>query len=204
MKTRRINLLVITLAASGFPGVSTQGGERSGPPFIKFHEDRLGESLKQFRSRHKDARCHRRASKESDEKRLKEEWLIWVDCGLEKTIKLNGIDTLPESSSRPFGMSATFYNKKLAELTYTLAPQTVEELLPTLTGKFGRPTQISPTKDDGVESVMWGWRTETLALERVELCPVVVEQAFLRIGKGSGGRAVRVRVFLNGIPSSEP
>ncbi len=204
MKTRRINLLVITLAASGFPGVSTHGGERSGPPFIVFHEDRLGESLKQFRSRHKDARCHRRPNKESNEKRLKEEWLIWVDCGLEKAIKLNGIDTLRESSSRLFGMSATFYNKKLAELTYTLAPQTLEELLPSLRGEFGRPTQTSLTKDDGVESVTWVGQTETLVLERVELCPVVVEQAFLRIGKGSGRQAVRVRVFLNGIPLSEP
>ncbi len=177
--------LLVTVLAGG-----TQARERPVPPPLNLN-DHLGESLKVFRSRHKKATCHRRPSGEAEESKLRAEWLTWVDCGLEGTMFI-GVETVG-NSSQPFGMFATFHNKKLVELGYTLADQSIAALFPALVGRLGEPSRVLFTEGE-LQLVTWvRWR-ETLTVEFLSLPPVATDGQFLRIGRGIPSHAVQVRI----------
>jgi hypothetical protein len=186
-------------------GIALLANEKPTLPVGSLNEDRLGESLKSFRSRHKEAKCHRRPNDASDEQRLKEEWLAWVDCGLERGIKFYGVELYAEAnSSQPFGMFATFHEKKLVDLSYTLATQSVKDLLPTMIQEFGKPSLISVTEKGDLNSITWIGQTENIAVELVQLSPVSADGNYLKVHKGDPTHAVRVRVCLNTMLSRDP
>jgi hypothetical protein len=155
---------------------------------LKPNDDHLGESLKDFRSQHKRASCHRRPSGEDEEKKLRAEWLTWVDCGFEGTT-LVGVETIG-NPSQSFGMFATFHDKKLVELGYTLADQSIAALFPSLVRKLGEPSQILFTEGELQLAAWVRWR-ETFTVEFLSLPPVATDRQFLRIGRGTPAHAAR-------------
>ena len=201
--TARLFILASMVACQGLAGIDSPAQEKPRLPVTSLNADHLGESLKSFLARHREAKCHRRPSAESDELKLKEEWLTWVDCGLEKGIKFKGLEILAEvNPSQPFGMFATFHEKKLVDLSYILAIPSINILLPTLREEFGSPSQILSAGDGDVESVTWVGQTASLVLEFVPLPPIVAERHFLRMHSGPPIHAVRVRICLNSTPPS--
>jgi hypothetical protein len=181
-----VALLVSTLAV-----IDAQARRRPVPLSLKLNDDHLGESLKDFRSRHKNARCHRRPSGEAEESKLRAAWLTWVDCGFENSTVM-GMETV--QGNQPFGTFATFHDKKLVEISFTLADQTIAAILPTLIRKLGEPSRILLNEIDELQSVTWvRWR-ETLTVEFLLLPPVATDRQFLRIKRGVPARAVQVRM----------
>jgi hypothetical protein len=124
-------LIVSVLAASVAQARETR---RSGMP--KLNNDQLGESLKRFRSLHRDATCVMRPTGGFDDKTFKTNWLPWVDCSLAKGGAFEGQVLLAEANpARPFGILGTFYMKRLVELSYTLSTTSIDALLQILDRK---------------------------------------------------------------------
>jgi hypothetical protein len=157
--------------------------------------DQLGESLKKFRSLHTDAKCIVRPIEWSDERSFKTNWLLWVDCSLEKGVSFEGQELLARSDpDRPFGVFASFYKRKLIELSYTLSTTSIEDLLPILHRVYGKPDQVTRSAAGILDSVTWAYHKVNLDVELVPISPAVVDGNFLRIGKGLVGNAVRIRI----------
>jgi hypothetical protein len=104
-----------TLAAfSTIPGRVAEATEARRIRSPSLNTDQLGESLKKFRSLHTDAKCIVRPIEWSDERSFKANWLLWVDCSLEKGVSFEGQELLARSNpDRPFGVFASFYKRKL-------------------------------------------------------------------------------------------
>src|ERR1700688_527411 len=72
---------------------------------MRLNDDQLGESLNRFRSLHTKANCVVRPVESSDERGFKRDWLLWVDCSLEKGVTFEGHELLAEADpARPFGI----------------------------------------------------------------------------------------------------
>jgi hypothetical protein len=183
---------LLPLLVSALALVGTPARERPLPTPFKLSDDHLGESLKEFRSRHKRASCHRRPSGEAEESKLKAEWLTWVDCGFEGT-GFSGEVSIRENPSQSCRMFATFHDKKLVELGYTLADQSIANLLPALVRRLGEPSRTLFTEGD-LQSVTWERLQETLTIESISIPPVAIDGQFLRIGRGTPAHAVRLSV----------
>jgi hypothetical protein len=108
--------------------------------------DYLGETLKVFRSVHPKADCHRVHGvwAEGDPK---EKWFRWINCSVATGVTFGGYELLSEANPvYPFGAYATFYKKRLIEITYTLSNATIEPLVSRLARDCGQP--LDSTKDD--------------------------------------------------------
>ena len=208
---RNLIVCIVVLGSLPLATVSTlaQNREQSAQPEIIPKGDHFGESLKEFRSRHLGARCHRRPGEESED-RKKVAWLVWVDCGLERRVTLPTFERVPTTAGgetllqdgtiRLLGMFATFHDKKLVEIGYTLDAPSIEKLLPAMYG-FGEPQSLS-TKDGNFQSATWVVRQVAATIEVVSLPPVTADGQFLRVGKGTPTRAVQMRTRL--IEKGEP
>jgi hypothetical protein len=118
-----------------------------------------------------------------------------VDCSLEEGVSFEGQELLARSDpGRPFGVFASFYKKKLIELSYTLSNTSIEDLLPILYGAYGDPDHITRSEAGFLDSVTWAYRKVSLDVELVPISSAVVDGNFLRIGKGIAGNAVRIRI----------
>ncbi len=108
--------------------------------------DQLGESLKVFRSVHPKAHCDR-VHGEWAEENPRKTWLLWVHCSLDTGVTFGGYELLSESNPRyPFGAYATFYRKRLIEITYTLSNASIAPLVSLIAQECGQPLDL--TKDD--------------------------------------------------------
>lgn len=196
MHVTRVSILVVIVASSVLaPG--TCGRNRSSPPIIRLVDDRLGESLKEFRSRHRKAACHRRSNEEGDERTSKAHWLAWVDCSVERGVSFMGVETLAEADpAHPLGMFATFHDKQLVELSYTLAIRSTETLLPRIASELGEPTRVVPAGSNEPESFTWIGQSESLTLEVIPV-RFVAAGPYLLIGSNAPLSAVRVRIYFN-------
>jgi hypothetical protein len=163
--------------------------------------DQLGESLKKFRSLHKGTKCIVRPIEWSDERSFKTNWLLWVDCSLERGVSFEGQELLARSDpDRPFGVFASFYKRKLFELSYTLSTTSIEDLLPILLRVYGEPNHITRSTAGLLDSVTWADHEANLDVELVPISPAAVDGDFLRIGKGLPARAVRIRIRFRTVP----
>src|SRR5580704_9859050 len=172
---------------------------------LRLNDDQLGESLNHFRALHTKANCIVRPTESSDERGFKRDWLRWVDCSLEKGVTFEGHELLAEADpARPLGIFASFYKKKLVELSYTLSAASIETLLPILDRGYGAADHVARNGAGFLDSVTWAGRTATLDVELVPILPTAVDRDFLRIGKYTPSRAVRVRIRFNAVPSCDP
>ncbi len=74
-------------------------------------------------------------------------WLLWVHCSLDTGVTFGGYELLSESNPRyPFGAYATFYRKRLIEITYTLSNASIAPLVSLIAQECGQP--LDSTKDD--------------------------------------------------------
>lgn len=167
--------------------------------------DHLGESLHRFRVLHRGASCISRPEAWSDERSFKTNWLLWMDCSLERGVTFEGRSLLGEVfPTRPFGLFASFYKKKLVELSYTLAATSIDDLLPTLNKRYGQASRVTYNRTGNVDSASWAGRTAFLDVELVPISPAVDDRNFLKIGKGPPSNAVRIRLQFNAMPPSDP
>jgi hypothetical protein len=166
--------------------------------------DQLGESLKKFRSFHRDASCVVRPMEWSDEREFRRNWLLWVDCSLERGATFQGQQLLAEvNPAQPLGIFASFYKKRLIELTYTLSITSIDELLPGLEEHCGDATNVVRNSAGLVDSITWVRRVASLDVEIVRISAAVADRDFLRLGQGLPGSAVRVRIRFNPKPRSK-
>jgi hypothetical protein len=167
--------------------------------------DQLGESLNKFRSLHKDAKCIVRPVEWSDERSFKTTWLLWVDCSLEKRVAFEGKTLLAEVDPiRPFWVFASFYKKRLVELTYTLSTESMDALLPIFDRRYGESIRTTYNRTGFVDSAEWSDREASLDVELVPISLAIADRDFLRIGGGLSINAVRIRIRLKRMPPSDP
>ena len=194
---------VVILTALFSPPTVPGAQERSTPAIRAIKDDQLGESLKKFRSTHKGAKCHRKPTEESIKREINNVWLLWVDCGLESGVTYEGQGLLAEADpAHPFGMVARFYKEKLFELTYALAPSSMQTLISVLDEKLGKPSQVVRNKGGGIESATWANKVSSLTVDSTSSFPAVADGDFLRITKNPTP-ALCVRIFLNKMPASD-
>jgi hypothetical protein len=165
--------------------------------------DQLGESLKKFRSLHREANCVVPPIEWSDERGFKKNWLLWMDCSLGKGVSFEEPELLAKINPyRPLDIFASFYKRKLVELYYTLSSTSIEGLLPILHRAYGEPNHTTRDPAGFLDSVTWADHTASLVVEVVPISPVTADGHFLRIGKGSPTSAVRIRIHFGTIPPS--
>jgi hypothetical protein len=197
------HVLAAVVACSLIGTADARETRRLGTP--RLNEDQLGESLSRFRSLHKKASCIRRPNESSDERSLKRDWLKWVDCSLEEGVTFEGLELLAEVyPTRPFGVFASFNRKRLVELTYTLSITSIDALLPSLDKLYGEAFHRTYDRKGLLDSARWSDREASLEVELVPISPAVADRDFLRLGVGSPGSAVRVRIRLNALTTSGP
>ena len=197
MYAARVFMLATVVVLAVLAEVGAQAKGRSAVPLGALNDDPLGESLKEFRSRHKEAECRRRPSGESDGRALKARWFTWVDCGFEHGVTFMGVETLAQANpSLPFGMFATFHDKRLVELSYTFEIQAVSSLYPALVSKLGQPTQHLHGTEGRLESATWTAQEGSLTLELVTMS-FFVDGQFLHFRAGvSPVRSAKVTIYL--------
>lgn len=182
---------------------SAEETHRSGIP--RLNNDKLGESLKRFRSLHRDANCVRRQDAEFDDKTLKANGLRWVDCSVEKGVTFEGQKLYAEANpSRPFGMLAIFYKRKLVELSYMLSSTSIDSLSLILARRYGKASRVTYDRAGHAVFVEWADRVASLDLEFVPIFPAIAKGNFLSIGEGQESKAVRIRTRFNAMPSNDP
>ena len=198
-------LVLVALIVSSLTGINASAREERRSAIPKLNNDHLGESLKRFQSLHRQANCVRRPIKWPDARSLKMHWLLWVDCSLEKGVTFEGRELLAEADpTRPFGILASFYEKKLVELSYTLSTESIDVLLPILNREYGEASHTTYDRAGHAAFVTWAGRVASLDVELVPVPRAIAEGNFLRIGEGPPSSAVRIRTRLNDMPSSDP
>ncbi len=198
-------MLVVILARWSLTVIIAQAQVKSPHSISSLDKDQLGESLNKFRGVHKGASCLARPITWSDERNFKRNWLLWVDCCLESGVAIVGQNLLRETNpSRPFGVFASFYKKRLAELSYMVSITSIEALLPILTRRYGEATRITYNSIGSVDCAFWANQKATVYVELVPIAAVTVDRNFLRIGVGPPSSAVRIRTRLNKMPQSDP
>ncbi|MHB8501428.1 MAG: hypothetical protein ACYDCG_19860 [Candidatus Acidiferrales bacterium] len=106
--------------------------------------------------------------------------------------------------TRPFGIFASFYKKKLVALSYTLSSASIDDLLPILDKRYGKANRSTYNRAGYVDFASWAGQKADLDVELVPIAPVVADRNFLRIGEGLPCNAVRIRARLNRMPPSDP
>lgn len=196
------SLRLICAVALVFWGACPKECDASQYLITSVNEDHLGESLKSFFSSHRLANCRRGPIEGFDEKKQKLKLSPWIVCGLRKGVTFEGQSLLDEvNPARPFGMLASFYNKRLIELNYTLAITSIGGLLPLLERQYGRPTHITLETNGEVSSVSWAGQGAQMEIAVVTIAPAVADQEFLRIGEGRPSHAVQIRIRSSNAPS---
>lgn len=161
----------------------------------KLNEDQLGESLSRFRALHREASCVVQPTGGSNELSFKANWLLWADCSLEKAVSFGGQGSLAGvDPARLPVVFASFYEKKLVELSYTLSITSIEAVLPILSRGIGAADRVVRNQTGFFDSATWADRAASLDVELVPILPAVVDGNFLRIGKGAAGNTVRIRI----------
>jgi len=192
------SLRLICAVALGLWGACPMECDASQHLITRVNDDHLGESLKSFLSSHRLANCRRGPIEGFDEKKQKVKLSPWIVCGLRKGVTFEGQNLLDEvNPARPFGLLASFYDKRLVELNFTLAITSIGGLLPLLERQYGRPTHITLETNGEIRSVSWAGHRAQMEIAVVTIAPAVADEEFLRIGEGLPGRAVQIRARLN-------
>ena len=202
---RRKFALAVILACSELMAASPRGQDARRGAIPRLSDDQLGESLKRFRSLHKNTVCTARPMPWSDDRSFRKNWLLWIDCSLESTSPFVGTRLLAETNPRaPLGTFASFRKKRLVELSYTLAGTLIDDLLPALGGRYGRPDRIAYNRMGRVDFASWISRNAVLDAELIPIAAATADRNFLRIGEGTPANAVRVRLQIKSMPALEP
>lgn len=106
--------------------------------------------------------------------------------------------------SRPFGMLATFYKRRLVELSYMLSSTSFDSLSLTLASKCGKASHATYDGAGNMVSIEWVDRVASLDLQFVPIFPAIAKGNFLCIRKGQESNALRIRTRFNTMPSSDP
>lgn len=179
----------------GLCGIYWNASAASDYPIARISNDHMGESLKRFRSIHKPANCTRGPAEGFDEKKRKFKFSPWIVCGVRIGVTFEGQELLDKvNPGRPFGMWASFYDKRLVELNYTLAISSMDSLVPLLESQFGQPAHITHDDDGKVSFVSWIRHGTQMEISVVPIGPAMADEEFLHVGVGEPSRAVQVRL----------
>lgn len=193
------------LETSALTGVTAREHDVPRRDIPRLTEDQLGESLNRFRKLHRGASCVVRPIAWSDERSFKGNWLKWVNCSLERGPMFAGYRLLGEANpTLPFGLFASFYKKKLVELSYTLAATSIDDLLPVLSKQYGQANRVIYNKSDDVDFASWVGGKALLDVELVPITPAISDRSFLRVGEEMSSSAVRIRTRLDSVPEADP
>jgi hypothetical protein len=159
-------------------------------------DDRLGETLHRFRTRHPDAKCRRTPQAESENsKSNRENWLLWVDCSVEAGVSIAGFSLLSEIRPEyPFGMTATFQNRRLVTLALVLAAPSVESLLFEIERKCGQPSKTVLDPGGALSFASWTSGSFTLVVEKTPINAVIYTRGFIRITDQAEEDAIAIRI----------
>lgn len=132
--------------------------------------DHLGESLKEFKSVHREAHCHR-AYGEWTEEDPKGTWLRWIHCSLEAGMTFGGQKLLSESEPQyPFGVYATFFQKRLVSITYYLDVDISLESLVSLIGhECSQPIFWEKDENGRLTGAYWGTKRLSVIIRSVPM-----------------------------------
>ncbi|MGB2591091.1 MAG: hypothetical protein WA853_03160 [Candidatus Acidiferrum sp.] len=99
-------------------------------------------------------------------------------------------------------MWASFYDKRLVELNYTIAMTSIDGLIPLLESHFGQPDRITHESDGTVSFASWIRKGAQMEVSVVAIAAAVADEEFLHVGVGQPSRAVQVYLTsTNGKPS---
>lgn len=183
-----ILVLWMTLLGAAAP-LSAQDRLQIGP-------DQIGESLKHFHRFHKDALCTRRPIEEFSAERFRATESSWIDCNIRTTTVPAGQKLLIEADpTRPFGVFASFYKRRLIEFSYTLAATPLEPLVQTLQRQYGQPSRATRDNTGQLDSVTWLSRAVRLDVSVVSIPAAAADAHFLRLGAGRQGKGIRMRFW---------
>jgi hypothetical protein len=124
--------------------------------------DKLGESVRAFRSIHRKASCHRihGAWEEGAPKTVR---LMWMYCSFDRGARFAGYELLSELHPEyPFGADATFYKKRLVEITYTISDANVESIVSLIEQEYGPP--LGSTRDENSVMMQARWASKRLSV----------------------------------------
>jgi hypothetical protein len=194
-------LVLALMIGTAFTENITEGHVTRRLTIPRLNEDQLGESLNRFRALHREASCVVQPTGWSNDLSFKANWLLWVDCSSEKVASSEGPELLAGVvPGHPLMVFASFYKRKLVELSYTLSITSIEALLPILSRRIGTADRVVHNQAGVLDSVTWADRAVSLDVELVPTLPAVVDGNFLRIGKGLAGNTVRVRIHSRTTP----
>ena len=187
----RVHLIFLAATVLQVGVMNAEAGPRF--PITRLYTDQLGESLKKFHSTHKDASCMRRPIGEVSEENFEVNGSPWIDCGAKTGLTFKGQKLVDElNPTRPLG--ASFYKKRLVELTYTFDVASIETLLPILRDRYGEANRVTHDTAGAVDSALWIDHEVQLTAEVVPMSPVVAEKDFLRVEEGAPSNVVQIKI----------
>ena len=195
--SRAISTCTLLLLALCF-GSCLQPATAQTPQFFRDGSPRLGESIKQFKHEFKAARCRRRRSDGVDAHTLRQEWLRWIVCAVEKSVSAQGEPVTPSLDDQlAVAMSATFRDQKLVSLDYMFGAECLDDLLRSLISHYGPPD--SPLRSPPTRSRYASWTRggSILEIEQLFIPARIDGSGVLKIEKRSTTLGVRVRMSVN-------
>src|ERR1700688_744051 len=156
--------------------------------------ENLGETLDHFRKTHRAALCRRSQFEEARTAHHNSE--IWVTCSVDRDVSFVGYPLLSEVEPEyPFGLTVIFRDRKLIHLSYVLAPDSLELLLPAIIKQYGVPSKKLTDSDGFLSSASWTFGTSVLLLEKTPINSEVYEGEFVHITKTPERFAVTAHIF---------
>jgi len=156
--------------------------------------ENLGDTLDHFRKTHREALCRRSQIDQPQSARHKPQKC--VTCSVDRNVSFIGYPMLSEVEPEyPFGLTAVFCDRKLVQLSYVLAADSLESLLPTITRHYGVPSKKLTDNDGLLSLASWKSGTSVLIMERTPINSEVYEGEFVRITKTPERFAVTAYIF---------
>lgn len=139
---------------------------------------------------------HRSQSKEFQTKQR--DLSIWVTCSVNRDVTFIGYPLLSELEPEyPLGLTVMFRDRRLVQLTYVLASDSLELLLPNIIEKCGVPSKEIADSAGRLSSVSWTFGHAVLLIEKTPINSEVYEGAFVRVTKATDRFAVTALIYLN-------
>src|ERR1700674_308032 len=143
--------------------------------------DHLGESLREFRSVHRKAYCHR-AYGEWTEEDPRGTWFLWIHCSLDAGVTFGGYKLLSESDHRyPFGAYAIFHRKRLVAITYTLFTESIESLVLLIGHAYSQPLTTKKDYDGMLTGAFWTDNRFSVVVRLIPIQALNSDEGLLRV-----------------------
>jgi hypothetical protein len=143
--------------------------------------DHLGESLKAFRSVHRKAYCYRVPGEWAEDDTMKMRFQS-IHCGLSAGVTFGGHELLSESNPRyPFGAYATFYRKRLVEITYTLSDANIESVASLIARECGPPLELTKDESGALTRAFWVTKRSSVVVQSIPVNAMASGNGMLKV-----------------------